>query len=109
MIEHLFQSLLPSIEHFRSLANWVAFVVSFAETALVVGLLLPGSTLLLILGALSAPEALTRANVVVFSDVCFLCTQAETGSCVNDFDASAFIHKALPSGLPRQFIRAHVC
>ena len=39
MIGQLFQASLPSIEHFHSLAYWVAFVVTFAETALVVGLL----------------------------------------------------------------------
>lgn len=50
MIEQFFQALLPNFEHFHSLAYWVAFVVAFFETALVVGLLVPGSTLLLLLG-----------------------------------------------------------
>lgn len=66
MIQHLFHSLLPSIEHFHSLAYWVAFAAGFAETTLVVGLLLPGSTLLLILGALSATGQIDFAGVFWF-------------------------------------------
>ena len=50
MIEQFFQALLPNFEHSHSLAYWVAFVVAFVETTLVVGLLVPGSTLLLLLG-----------------------------------------------------------
>ena len=66
MIEHLFQSLLPNIEHFRSLAYWAAFAAAFAETALVVGLMVPGSTLLLILGALTATGQIDFAGVYWF-------------------------------------------
>ncbi|QYZ64520.1 MAG: hypothetical protein OI74_15090 [Gammaproteobacteria bacterium (ex Lamellibrachia satsuma)] len=66
VIEQLFQSLLPSIEHFHSLAYWMAFVVAFAETALVVGLLVPGSTLLLLLGALTATGHIDFAGVFWF-------------------------------------------
>lgn len=67
MIEHLFQSLLPSIEHFHLLGYWVAFVAALLETALVVGLLLPGSTLLLLLGALTATGQLDFAGVFWFA------------------------------------------
>ena len=66
MIEQLFQSLLPSIEHFHSLAYWLAFVMAFAETALVVGLLVPGSTLLLLLGALTATGKVDFAGIFWF-------------------------------------------
>lgn len=66
MIEHLYQSLLPSIEHFHSLAYWAAFIAAFVETALVVGLLVPGSTLLLLLGALSATGTVDFAGVFWF-------------------------------------------
>lgn len=50
-ITHLF---LPAIEHLQGTAYWVAFFVALVETAFVVGLLIPGSTLLLFLGAASA-------------------------------------------------------
>jgi len=66
MIEHLYELLLPSIGHFHSLAYWVAFAAAFAETALVVGLLVPGSTLLLLLGALSATGQIDFAGVFWF-------------------------------------------
>jgi len=67
MIEQLFNSVLPSIEHFQLLGYWVAFFAAFLETALVVGLLLPGSTLLLLLGALSAAGHLDFAGVLWFA------------------------------------------
>ena len=54
MIEQLFSSLLPSIEHLNLFGYWIAFFAALFETALVIGLLLPGSTLLLLLGALDA-------------------------------------------------------
>lgn len=54
MIERLFTAILPSIEHFHLLGYWVALLAALLETTLGVGLLLPGSTLLLLLGALSA-------------------------------------------------------
>ena len=66
MIEQFFQALLPNFEHFHSLAYWAAFVVAFAETALVVGLLVPGSTLLLLLGALSATGQIDFSGVFLF-------------------------------------------
>jgi membrane protein DedA with SNARE-associated domain len=69
MIEQLFQSLLPSIEHFHSLAYWLAFAMAFAETALVVGLIVPGSTLLLLLGALTATGKIDFAGVLWFGVV----------------------------------------
>ena len=66
MIEQLYQSLLPGIEHFHSLAYWIAFAAAFAETALVVGLLVPGSMLLLLLGALSATGQVDFSGVFWF-------------------------------------------
>lgn len=66
MIEQIFQSLLPSIEHFHVLAYWLAFVAALLETALVVGLLVPGSTLLLLLGALAAAGHLEFSGVLWF-------------------------------------------
>ncbi len=66
MIEQFFQSLLPSIEHLHSVAYWLAFAMAFAETALVVGLVVPGSTLLLLLGALAATGQIDFAGVFWF-------------------------------------------
>ncbi len=66
MIEQLLQSLLPSIEHFHSLAYWLAFMLALTETALVVGLMVPGSTLLLLLGAMTATGQIDFAGVLWF-------------------------------------------
>ncbi len=65
-IQQLYQSLLPSIEHFHLLGYWVAFFVALFETMLVVGLLIPGSTLLLLLGALAAGGQLDFNGVLWF-------------------------------------------
>lgn len=54
MMDQYLKALLPTIEHFHQLGYWAAFLAALLETALVVGLLLPGSTLLLLLGALAA-------------------------------------------------------
>ncbi|AYH45687.1 bifunctional DedA family/phosphatase PAP2 family protein [Azoarcus sp. DN11] len=67
MVERFFAALLPSIEHFHLLGYWLAFLCALAETALGVGLLLPGSTLLLLLGALSAGGYLDFGDLLWFS------------------------------------------
>ena len=67
MTESFLQSILPSIEHFHSLAYWLAFLAAFAETALIVGLLVPGSTLLLLLGALAGMGTIEFAGVYWFA------------------------------------------
>ena len=67
MIERLFASILPSIEHFHLLGYWLAFFTALLETAFVVGLLLPGSTLLLMLGALSASGHLDFVDLLWFA------------------------------------------
>lgn len=67
MIERLFAAALPSIDHFHLLGYWVAFFAALLETALVVGLLLPGSTLLLLLGALSASGHLDFGDLLWFA------------------------------------------
>lgn len=53
-MEQYFAAILPSIEHFHVFGYWVAFLAALLETVLVVGLFLPGSTFLLLLGALSS-------------------------------------------------------
>ena len=67
MIERLFAAILPFIEHFHLLGYWVAFLAALVETALGVGLLLPGSTLPLLLGALSAGGYLDFGDLMWFA------------------------------------------
>lgn len=67
MTETFATSLLPSIEHFHLLGYWVAFFAALLETTLVIGLLLPGSTVLLLLGALSANGHLDFGTLLWFA------------------------------------------
>lgn len=66
-IERLFTAILPSIEHFHLLGYWIAFFGALAETVLGVGLLLPGSTLLLLLGTLAASGYLDFGDLLWFA------------------------------------------
>ncbi len=45
--------ILPAIQHVQMLGYWVAFFAALLETTIGIGLILPGSTLILFLGALS--------------------------------------------------------
>ena len=67
MIERLFNAILPSIEHFHMLGYWAAFFAALLETALVAGLFLPGSTLLLLLGVLAAGSYLDFGDLLWFA------------------------------------------
>ena len=106
MIEQLYQSLLPGIGHFHSLAYWAAFVAAFAETALVVGLLVPGSTLLLLLGALSATGTIDLAGVFWFG-----VAGAVLGDNLNYWLGRRYGQRWVRSGVgflePAHFQRAH--
>ena len=67
MLDQFFNFILPPIEHFRLIGYWMAFFAAFLETALVVGFLLPGSVLLLLLGALSAGGHLDFGDLLWFA------------------------------------------
>ncbi len=54
VLPDLFNTLLPSIEHYQSWGYWIAFFAALLETTIGVGLFLPGSTVILLLGAFSA-------------------------------------------------------
>jgi membrane protein DedA with SNARE-associated domain len=53
-MNHLINFISPSIEHVHFAGYWVAFFAALLETTFGIGLLLPGSTIILFLGALSA-------------------------------------------------------
>ncbi|MEJ2690760.1 MAG: LssY C-terminal domain-containing protein [Deltaproteobacteria bacterium] len=60
----LIKHILPSLEHLRGWSYWIAFFAGLLETTLGVGLILPGSTIVLLLGALSARGHLDRGDLV---------------------------------------------
>ena len=59
--------IIPIVEQFRVGGYWVAFFAAFLETVLAIGLILPGSTLLLLLGALAAKGYLNVGYVILFA------------------------------------------
>jgi len=67
MINDLINTILPSIAHFRVGGYWVAFFAAFIETTVGVGLILPGSTIILFLGALSARGLLDIGDLIWFA------------------------------------------
>lgn len=67
MVLDLVNSILPSIEHFRVWGYWIAFFSALFETTIGIGLILPGSTLILLLGALSSRGYLDVGDLIWFS------------------------------------------
>ncbi|MEJ2427320.1 MAG: LssY C-terminal domain-containing protein [Deltaproteobacteria bacterium] len=67
MVNDLINHILPSIEHFHFGGYWLAFFAAFLETTLGIGLLLPGSTIILVLGALSARGYVDTGDLVWFA------------------------------------------
>ena len=67
MIIDLINSVLPSIEHFRVGGYWIALFSALLETTIGIGLILPGSTIILFLGALSARGYLDVGDLIWFS------------------------------------------
>lgn len=69
MINNLINHMLPSLEHFHLAGYWVAFFAALLETTVGVGLFLPGSTIILFLGALSARGYLDIGDLIWFAVV----------------------------------------
>jgi membrane protein DedA with SNARE-associated domain/membrane-associated phospholipid phosphatase len=67
VVTGLINSILPSIEHFRVGGYWIAFFAALLETTIGIGLILPGSTIILFLGALSARGYLDIGALIWFS------------------------------------------
>lgn len=67
MFQDLLHVLLPSIEHFRVGGYWIAFFAALLETTIGIGLLLPGSTVILLLGAASARGYLDVGDLLWFA------------------------------------------
>ena len=63
----LINDILPSIDHFRVGGYWIAFFAAILETTFGIGLILPGSTIILFLGALSARGYLDTGDLLWFA------------------------------------------
>ncbi len=67
MIEQFISDITPTMEHFQTLGYWIAFFAAFLETAFLVGLFIPGSTVLLLLGAYSVGGHLDWGYLLFFA------------------------------------------
>ncbi len=67
MINDFINNLVPSLEHLRVGGYWLAFFAAFLETTIVIGLFLPGSTIILILGTLAARGSLDLGDLIWFA------------------------------------------
>jgi membrane protein DedA with SNARE-associated domain len=67
VVMDIINNILPSIEHFHSVGYWIAFFAALIETTIGIGLILPGSTIILFLGALSARGYLDVGDLIWFS------------------------------------------
>lgn len=71
-------SLLPAPAHFYVTGYWIAFFAALVETTIGIGLIIPGSTIILILGALSA-----RGSFDAYDLIWFAATGAILGDNIN--------------------------
>lgn len=67
MINDVINTIVPSVEHFRVGGYWLAFFAALLETTVGIGPFLPGSTIILILGALSARGYLDLGDLIWFA------------------------------------------
>ncbi len=63
------QSLLPTIEHFHIIGYWAALLIVLLETTIGVGLLIPGSTIMLFMGALAAKGYFDLGDLLWFAAI----------------------------------------
>ncbi len=64
---HFIQSILPSIAHFHIIGYWIAFLAVLLETIIGIGLIIPGSTIVLFMGALAAGGVLDLGDLLWFA------------------------------------------
>ncbi|MGB5446975.1 MAG: LssY C-terminal domain-containing protein [Psychromonas sp.] len=67
MVTEFINSILPSIEDFGMWGYWIAFFAALFETTIGIGLILPGSTIILLLGTLAARGYLDVGDLVWFA------------------------------------------
>jgi membrane protein DedA with SNARE-associated domain/membrane-associated phospholipid phosphatase len=90
----LIHNILPAIEHLRVGGYWVGFFVAFLETTIGIGLILPGSTIILFLGALSA-----RGHFDVGDLIWFAVCGAIIGDNLNYYLGKRYGNRWLKDGL----------
>ncbi|PIX68519.1 PA-phosphatase, partial [Candidatus Roizmanbacteria bacterium CG_4_10_14_3_um_filter_39_13] len=64
---HILDSLLPSMMHVHMLGYWIALLFAFSETVIGVGLFIPGSSALLLMGAMAAGGSFDIGDLIFFA------------------------------------------
>ncbi len=60
-------SLLPAIEHFRFWGYWIILLVSLVESLAFVGIIIPGTTFIILVGFVSSKGFLDLGDVILFA------------------------------------------
>jgi len=107
MFDHFLHSLLPTVQHFQMLGYWMALLAALLETAIGIGLILPGSTFILLLGALAAQGAFDFGDLVWFA-----VAGAVIGDNLNYYLGAKFGARWIKEGVwflkPGHLAKAHV-
>jgi len=69
MVNTIIEILTPTLSHFWFAGYWLAFFLAFLETVLVVGVFIPGSVLIIFLGAFAAKGFFEFDDLVWFAVV----------------------------------------
>ena len=92
-IMNFIQLLLPAIEHFHTIGYWIAFLVALLETTIGAGLFIPGSTILLFMGALAAKGYFDLGDLLWFAAI-----GAIIGDNINYFVGKKYGYKIFAKG-----------
>lgn len=93
MFDQIINNILPSLMHLGSGSYWIAFFAALLETTIGLGLILPGSTIILFLGALSSRGYLDVGDLIWFSVL-----GAIIGDNINYFLGRKYFNKWLQKG-----------
>lgn len=67
MTDHIINIIMPAVKSLGVLGYWIAFFAAMIETTLIAGLILPGSTIILLLGAMAAYGYLDLGDLLWFA------------------------------------------
>ncbi len=76
---------IPFIKHFHSFAYWFAFMAAMLETFIGIGLIIPGSTIIILLGGMAAEKKFDIGDLI-----CFVVLGAIVGDTINYFLGKKF-------------------
>ena len=87
------QSILPAIEHFHMIGYWIALLAALLETTIGIGLIIPGSTIILFMGALAAKGYFDLGDLIWFGTI-----GAIIGDNINYFIGKKYGSKIFKNG-----------